>query len=311
MRSYHIPPCPPPCPPPPPKLCQTVCCNWLRCFCRIIESRMGGAGVCSCFHFQMTWLKPSWRSLSADTCSSPTHSRTLMHTHAHSRACIHLLRQTVYKYFPPQVSDMVCAQHRHHITRPKKNPQRCRCNSELKDWIYKYFSCHKLNSWTQCVSRRAAKLSHCVRELQASLASSSSACVNWICVQAGLRCLKWCSDVRLLRNTFKKFSHSDGEERVESATTISLKQPGEKHAVASEISSRRCSFDEFHMNGFKCGQKTIKSCPRTFLKINVKIMLENYKCGRATSAKSFGRDRIYEIISEIQRKWWWHGFSLW
>lgn len=256
MRSYHIPPYP--SYPPPLQLCQAVCRNWLRCFCGIIESHMGGAGVCSCFHFQMTWLKPSWKSLSADTCSSLTHSRALTRTHA----CIHLLRQTVYKYFPPSVWHGLCTASSSYY--PPQTPQCCRCNSELKDWIYKYFSCHKLNSWTQCVSRSTVKLSHCVRKLQASLASSSSACVNWICVQAGLRCLKWCSDVRLLRNTFKKFSHSDGEERVESATTISLKQPGEKHAVTSEISSRRCSFDGFHMNGLKCGQKTIKSCPRTF-----------------------------------------------
>lgn len=165
---------------------------------------------------------------------------------------------------------MVCAQHHHHINRllpEKKKATRCRRgNSELKDWIYKYFSCHMLNSWTQCVGRSIAKLSHCACKLQASLASSSSACVNWICVQAGLRCLKWRSDVRLLRNPFKKLSRSDREEWVESATAISLKQPGEKHTVTSEISARRCSFDEFHMNGFQCGQKIIKSCLRTLWK---------------------------------------------
>lgn len=188
----------------------------------------------------------------------------IAHTLTHTHACIHLLRQTVYKYFPLSVWHGLCTASSSYF--PPHSPRCCRCNSELKDWIYKYFSCHKLNSWTQCVSRSAVKLSHCVCKLQASLASSSSACVNWICVQAGLRCLKWRSDVRLLRNTFKKCSRSDREERVESATTISPKQPGEKHAVTSGISSRRCSFDEFHMNGFKCGQKTIKSCPRAFWK---------------------------------------------
>lgn len=146
----------------------------------------GGAGFSSRFYIS------KWRNQSSAGGVCQPHNWTpVHHSHAHTHTYSGELHVNVFSW----VSDRVCALHQYHITnlsllqkKRREKDGRSLLAAVILNWKIEFINIFHVTSLTagpNVSGRSTAKLSHCVCKLQASLASSPSACVNWICVQAG------------------------------------------------------------------------------------------------------------------------------